>query len=99
MMTPTIELPEEERATALQLGWVAVDPEGGAFMFKIRSTLGRPPKYVIIQPNKSVEERGGLFAPHQYDYPHGRKLVRAWTDEEAIASANGKLHTMAGGAA
>ena len=51
-------------------------------------------KYILILLNRSVDERGGLFADYDWDYPQGRKFVRAWNDVEAIELANAKLAKM-----
>ena len=76
--------------------FIAACPETGAMLFP---TNGRPkgnnaPRYVLIKPNKSLEERGGLLSRYSWDYPHGRKFVRAWSDSEAIDLANKKLEKM-----
>lgn len=96
MLIPTSELPEQERFDAWMLGWVAVDKESGAYLF---SSNGRKRtltalKYYLILPRKPIAERRSLFHDKDWDYPHGRKIVRAWTDEEAIEEANGRLPKM-----
>ena len=54
----------------------------------------KAPRYVLILPNKSVEERGGLFFNSDWNYPTGRKFLRAWSTAEAIEIANVKLAKM-----
>jgi len=94
MLTAARELPEQDRFNAVMRGWVAVDPITGAHLSCSYGRTSKAPKYILILPNKSVEERGGLFGPYEWDYPHGRKFVRAWTDQEAIALADAKLIRM-----
>ena len=96
MLKPIAELPEQDRFNAMMLGWVAVDPESGAYLFR---TYGpnqglTAPKYILILPDEPVAQRRSLFASCAFVYPYGRKVVRAWTDEEAIADANGRLPRM-----
>ena len=96
MLKPTSELPEQERFNAWMLGWVAVDKESGAYLF---SSNGRQRKltalkYYLILPDKPVHERRSLFTNCSFGYPYGRKIVRAWSDEEAIAEANKRLPKM-----
>jgi hypothetical protein len=88
MLKPTSELPEQERFNAWMLGWVAIDGDSGAFLFRTDGRTSKAPKYILILPNKQVTERRSLFHDKDWDYPHGRKIVRAWSDEEAIAAAN-----------
>jgi hypothetical protein len=94
MLKPISELPNQDKWNAIVRGWVAVDPDSGAQLSASHGSTSKAPKYILILPNKSVEERGGLFAPYDWDYPHGRKFVRAWTDVEAIELANAKLAKM-----
>ena len=96
MLKPTDQLPEQDRFNAWMLGWVAVDTESGAFLFRTdgRSRTMTAPKYILILPNKGLTERRSLFHDKDWDYPHGRKIVRAWSDDEAIANANGRLPKM-----
>jgi hypothetical protein len=62
-------------------GLCAIDPETGALL---KQTAGQGkdglPKFVLILPNKTPAERSGLLADYRWDYPHGRKIIRAWTD-------------------
>ena len=94
MLTAARKLPEQDRFNALMRGWIAVDPISGAHLSCSYGRTSKAPKYILILPNKSVEERGGLFAPYDWDYPQGRKFVRAWTEQEAIAEADTKLIKM-----
>jgi hypothetical protein len=94
MLKPISELPEEDRFKALMLGWVAVDPDNGAHLFRTNGRTMTAPKYILILPSKSVQERRSLFRDSDFDYPHGRKIVRAWSDEEAITDANERLPKM-----
>jgi hypothetical protein len=96
MLTPTSELPEQERFDAWGLGWTAIDPDSGAYLFRTngRSRTTTLPKYILILPRKSVADRRSLFHDTAWDYPHGRKIVRAMTDEEAIVIANERLIKM-----
>jgi hypothetical protein len=75
--------------------WNALDPDSGAFLFRTNGRgKGGLPTYVLIKPNKTVAVRGGLFTPYQWDYPTGRKFIRAWTLEEAIEIGNQRLAKM-----
>ncbi len=95
MLIPISELPtEDERIYAWMAGWTAVDPISGAMLSRSNGRSSKAPKYILILPNKSVEERGGLFTKHDWDYPQGRKFVRAWSGAEAIELANAKLAKM-----
>lgn len=96
MLKPTDQLPEQDRFNAWMLGWVAVDTESGAYLFCTagRSRSMTAPKYILILPRKPLEERRSLFHDKDWDYPHGRKIVRAWSDEEAIQLAESKLAKM-----
>ena len=90
-----IDLSGTERITAIIRGWVALDTDTGAFLSQTSGRgKGGLPKYILILPNKSVAERGGLFASYQWDYPKGRKFIRAWTLREAVEAANIKLARM-----
>jgi hypothetical protein len=82
-------------AARLLRGWHALDVESGAFMYRThgRGKYGLP-KYVLILPNKSPEERGGLLERYDWDYPSGRKFIRAWTFDEALSIANERLKKM-----
>jgi len=96
MLKPISELPEDDHFKAMMLGWVAVDPESGAYLF---STNGRSksltaPKYILILPDEPIADRRSLFTNCSFGYPYGRKIVRAWSDEDAIAAANGRLPKM-----
>ncbi len=89
-------LSETDKIAALLLrSWRALDVESGAFLSRThgRGKYGLP-KYILILPNKTPEERGGLLARYEWDYPKGRKFIRAWTEEEAIESANARLKKM-----
>jgi len=74
-------------------GWDAIDPDSGAHLSASNGRTSRAPKYILILPNKPVQERG-LFGPSDWDYPHGRKFVRAWSLKDAIELANEKLRKM-----
>lgn len=89
------ELTPAERLGAVIRGWVALDMESGAQLSQTHGrTKGGLPKYVLILPNKSVEGRGGHFEYADWDYPGGRKFIRAWTLKEASDIANQKLERM-----
>lgn len=85
----------DTRLAALFRGWCAICRETGAFLI---ASAGRPKtgnrrKYILIVPNETIAERGGLFG----DYTWGeksRKFLRADSDEEAIILANEKLAYM-----
>lgn len=94
MLTSVRELSDQDRMNALWKDWVAVDPVTGAHLSRLNGRTRKAPRYVLILPNKSVEERGGLFGPYEWDYPQGRKFVRAWTVQEAIEQADAKLIKM-----
>ena len=95
MLKPISELPtEDERIYAWMAGWTAVDPDSGAMLSRSNGRSSQAPKYFLILPNKSVQERGGLFAKYDWDFPQGRKIVRAWSGVEAIELANAKLAKM-----
>lgn len=72
----------------------AVDPESGAYLFH---TAGRGkgglPKYILILPNVPVAKRESLFT-HATWNDGERKFIRAWSREEAIRVANGRLMKM-----
>lgn len=95
MLQPSSAFDTSDRFAMLFKGWVALDPETGAQLSVSygRSKYGNAPKYYLILPNKSVEERGGLFASYDWDN-EGRKVFRAWTEEEAIEIGNQKLAKM-----
>jgi len=67
----------------------AICPETGAFLAgsngRTRSGIRH---YVLILPNESVEERGGLFAPYTWEH---RSRISAWTLAEAIEISNQRL--------
>jgi hypothetical protein len=72
----------------------AIDTETGAFLMRTNGRgKGGLPKFVLIKPNKSVEERGGLFTPYDWD-DKNRKFIRAWTLREAIEIGNKRLERM-----
>lgn len=74
---------------------VAICPESGAMLNQTNGKgMGGLPTYVLILPNKTVAERGGYLSRYDWDYPAGRKFVRAWSDSEAITAANEKLDKM-----
>ncbi len=77
MLKPTSELPEQERFNAMMLGWVAIDTECGAYLFRTygRGKGGTAPKYILILPDKSLSERRSLFTNCSFGYPYGRKIV------------------------
>lgn len=92
-----LNLTHDERLTnVLRYHFIAICPESGAFMARTSGNpqTGNAPKYVLILPNKSVKERGGLLTDYEWDYPHGRKFIRAWTVDDAIEIANDKLAKM-----
>lgn len=95
MLKPIAELPEQDRSKALLLGWAALDTDSGAYLFRTYGgkTLTAP-KYVLILPDEPVAARRSFFANCAFGYPYGRKIVRAWTDEDAIAIANERLPKM-----
>ena len=84
---------DERLMIFLRFRFFAVCPESGAMLSATRGNPknGNAHKYILIIPNKSVAARGGLLADYEWDYPHGRKFIRAWTEGEAIELANGKL--------
>lgn len=90
-----LDLTRGEVFTAYMRGWIAIDPESGAFLHATDGRTSKAPKYILILPNKSVDERGGLLSTDMdFDYPSGRKIVRAWDAGEAIEAANVKLQKM-----
>ena len=92
MLQPSETFSTNDRFAMLIKGWVALCPETGAQLSvsRGRSKYGNAPKYYLIVPNKTVEERGGLFS--SYDWAdEGRKVFRAWTEAEAIKIGNEKL--------
>lgn len=93
-LIPINQLPPDDYLAAIFRGWVAIDPESGAQLSVSHGRTSKAPKYILILPNRSVEARGGLFASYDWDYPRGRKFLRAWTVEEAIEIANVKLAKM-----
>lgn len=93
-LIPISQLPPDDYLAAIFRSWVAIDIESGAQLSMSHGRTSKTPKYILVLPNKSVEERGGLFASYDWDYPHGRKFLRAWTVEEAIEIANVKLAKM-----
>ena len=74
--------------------WDAIDTETGAFLMRTNGRgKGGLPKFVLIKPNKSVEERGGLITTYDWD-DKNRKFIRAWTLREAIEIGNKRLERM-----
>ena len=75
--------------------WVAVCPDTGAILGRSsgRPKSGNATKYVLILPNETIEERGGLFGRVNFDDKE-RKFLRAWSEAEAIQTANEKLEKM-----
>jgi len=66
----------------------------GAFLMRTNGRgKGGLPRFVLIKPNKSVEERGGLFTTYDWD-DKDRKFIRAWTLREAIEIGNKRLERM-----
>lgn len=93
-LVPISQLPPDDYLAAIFRSWVAIDPESGAQLSVSHGRTSKAPKYILILPNRSVEARGGLFASYDWDYPRGRKVLRAWTVKEAIEIANVKLAKM-----
>lgn len=93
-LIPISQLPPADYLAATFRRWVAIDPESGAQLSVSHGRTSKAPKYILVLPNRSVEERGGLFATYDWDYPDGRKFLRAWTTKEAIEIANVKLAKM-----
>jgi hypothetical protein len=91
------ELPENERFAMAMCDWVALCTETGAFL-KARQGMTKwgDKKFTLILPNRTVQERGGFLAYYEWDYPDGRRIIRAFSIEEAIAMANKKLVEMIG---
>lgn len=88
-------LTDQERINTYWLGWLALDPESGAFLYQTRGRgKGGLPSYILILPNRTPQERGGLTTRYEFDYPQGRKFIREWTEQEAIETANQKLAKM-----
>lgn len=75
--------------------WDAVCPETGAILSRGygRVKSGNAPKYTLILPNKSLEERGGIFGDIHFN-DNERKQFRAWSLSEAIRIGNEKLEKM-----
>lgn len=90
-LIPISQLPPSDYLAATFRRWCAIDLENGAFLSMSHGRTSKAPKYILILPNKSIEERGGLFTPYNWDYPTGRKFLRAWSTAEAIQIANVKL--------
>lgn len=92
MLQPSDAFNTNDRFAMLIKGWVALDPETGAQLSVSyrRIKYGNAPRYYLIVPNKSVQERGGLFTSYDWD-DDGRKVFRAWTEQEAIEVGNRKL--------
>lgn len=84
----------QHKLNAMLRGWDAVDPDSGAVLQASHGRSRNAPRYVLTLPNRTVEQRGGLFTDFEVDYPQGRKFVRAWTLQEAIDAANKKLAKM-----
>ena len=93
-LIPISQLPPADYLAAVFRRWCAIDLESGAHLSMSHGNTSKAPRYVLILPNRSVEARGGLFASYNWDYPRGRKFLRAWTVEEAIKIANVKLAKM-----
>jgi hypothetical protein len=90
-----VTLTDTERIAAVLKGWMALDTETGAFLSQTRGRGKRGlPTYILILPNKTLIQRGGLFAEYDWDYPKDRKFIREWTDEAAIETANKRLRKM-----
>lgn len=94
MAIADIGLTEEQRIDLLfgYRDWIAVCPETGAFLSENNGrTKYGDRRYVLILPNKSVEQRGGLFARYEWDH---RSFLRAYTRSEAIARGNELLQKL-----
>ena len=95
MLIPISQLPPDDYLRAVLRGHlVAVDPDSNAWLTVSHGHTSKAPKYILTVPNKSAAEDGGLWGPRTWDYPHGRKFLRAWSDTEAIELANAKLTKM-----
>lgn len=75
--------------------WDAVDPDTGAFLSGSngRRKAGRARRWVLILPNRTVQERGGLFESYEWN-DGNRSFVTGWTLAEAIIKAQKLLEKM-----
>lgn len=73
----------------------AVDPDTGAFLWQTNGRgKGGLPTWILILPNETVAERGGLFSKdYTWEYEN-RKRFRAWSLAEAIEIGNRRLAKM-----
>lgn len=88
---------DEKLCHAFGLGnqWSAVDPDSGAFLMRSngRRMTGRPSRWILILPNKTVKERGGLFANSEWNDGE-RKFITAYTLAEVLPKAQSVLDKM-----
>ncbi len=91
-----LNLAAEERLAAAWHGWWALDPESGAFLSRAggRTKAGGRVRWVLIVPNQTPAERGGLFAGYDWDFPAGCRFIFAPTEDQATEAANRKLPRM-----
>lgn len=84
-----IELTDAERLAALFRSCCAIDTETGAYLIRGYGLHkgGHLPRYVLIVPEETPQERGGLFAGKNYLYRY-RAFIRAMNDEAAVHQAN-----------
>lgn len=88
-------LSSTEQLAALLRGWEAIDIETGAHLGQTHGLgKGGLPTFILILPDRTPNERGGLFNDPDWTYPTGRKRIRARTLREAIELANKKLEKM-----
>lgn len=88
------ELTSGERLSAFFNQWIGICTETGAFLRRSNGSSAAGVRFLLILPNKSPADRGGLLKPYEWSYPHGRKFISAWSDDEAIDLANKKLAKM-----
>lgn len=85
---------QDHQITMIMRSWAAVDTTTGAILVRSDGrTKSGITHYVLILPDKTIKERGGLFADYHWSNKD-RKRFAAWTDSEAIQMAQARLEKM-----
>lgn len=75
--------------------WAAICPETGAQLSASsgRRKAGRPSRWILILPNKTPTERGGLLESYEWDDGE-RRFITGYTLSEALPKAQVALNKM-----